>query len=190
MRVKLAARGGGPLAVVRAATARSSASPSPRSCRHSTCSSRAAWRTASSSSTSISAARFPTSASSRGRSPKRRACLRRAGEGGGRPPVPRRGRRPRRRLRRLADQLRVEHELHARGVRQRRRLPRAVGLRRGGRGAPDDRLGERTRGGGLPLRAGLQRARRLGFGDTKNVPRRRSTRTSSRISTSSRRSTR
>ena len=83
------------------------------------------------------------------------------GEGGGRPPVPRCGRWPRRRLRWLADQLRVEHELHARRVRQRRHLPRAVGLRRGGRGAPHDRLGERTRGGGLPLRAGLQRAGRL-----------------------------
>ena len=46
-----------------------------------------------------------------------------AGQARRRPAVHRRRRRPGRGLRRLADQLRVEHELHARGVRQRRRLP-------------------------------------------------------------------
>ena len=49
---------------------------------------------------------------------------------GRRPGVPRRRRRPGRRLRRLADQLRVERQLHARGVRQRRRLPHPDGVRR------------------------------------------------------------
>ena len=58
-----------------------------------------------------------------GRAQRGGARLHRAGQAGRRPAVPRRRRRPRRRLRRLADQLRVEHELHARGVRQRRRLP-------------------------------------------------------------------
>ena len=44
--------------------------------------------------------------------------------------VPRRRRRPRRRLRRLPDRLRIERELHAAGVRQRRRLPHQERLRR------------------------------------------------------------
>ena len=79
------------------------------------------------------------------------------------PRVPRRRRRPGRRLRRLADELRVEHQLHARGVRQRRRLPHPERLRRRRRAAPDHRLRERARRGGLPQRAGVQRARRLGL---------------------------
>ena len=83
-------------------------------------------------------------------------------EGRRRARVPRRRRRPRRRLRRLADQLRVERELHARGVRQRRRLPHPDGVRRRGREAPDDRVGERPRDRGLPQRAHLQRPGRVG----------------------------
>ena len=69
-----------------------------------------------------------------------------------------RRRRPRRGLRRLADQLRVVDELHAAGIRQRRRLPHPDGVRRVGRRAPDDRLGERPRRVGVPQHADLQRA--------------------------------
>ena len=87
--------------------------------------------------------------------------------------VPRRRRRPGRRLRRLADQLRVEHELHAAGVRQRRRLPHPERLRRGRRAAPDDRLRERPRRGRLPQRARVQRARRLGLRRRGECPRER-----------------
>ena len=79
------------------------------------------------------------------------------------PAVPRRRRRPGRRLRRLADELRVEHELHAPGVRQRRRLPHPDGVRRGRRAASDDHLRERPRRRRLSQRAGLQRPRRLGL---------------------------
>src|SRR5215211_8968316 len=50
--------------------------------------------------------------------------------GGYRARIPRRRRRPGRGLRRLADELRVEHELHPSGVRQRRRLPHPDGVRR------------------------------------------------------------
>ena len=53
------------------------------------------------------------------------------------PGVPRRRRRPGRRLRRLADELRIERELHAAGIRQRRRLPHADRLRRSRRAAPE-----------------------------------------------------
>jgi arginine decarboxylase len=67
-----------------------------------------------------------------GRADRGGARLCRAGQARRRPRVPRRRRRPGRRLRRLADQLRVEHELHAAGVRQRRRLPHPDRLRRAG----------------------------------------------------------
>ena len=50
----------------------------------------------------------------------------------------RRRRRPGHRLRRLADRLRIEHQLHAAGIRQRRGLPHQERLRRGRRAAPDD----------------------------------------------------
>ena len=90
-----------------------------------------------------------------------RARLHRAGQARRRAAVHRRRRRPGRRLRRLADELRVEHELHAPGVRQRRRLPHPDGVRRSERAAPDDHLGERPGGRRLPQRAGVQRAGRL-----------------------------
>ena len=94
--------------------------------------------------------------------------------------VPRRRRRPGRRLRRLADELRVEHELHAPGIRQRRRLSHPDRLRRGGRAAPDDHVRERTRGGGVSQRARVQRARRIGLRRPRRCPSRRSTSSSSR----------
>ena len=75
--------------------------------------------------------------------------------------VPRRRRRPGHRLRRLADRLRVVRQLHAAGVRQRRRLPHQERLRRGRRAAPDHHLRVGPGGGRLPQRAGLRRARRL-----------------------------
>ena len=81
-----------------------------------------------------------------------------------------RRRRAGRRLRRLADQLRVERELHAAGVRQRRRLSPADGLRRGQGGAPDDRLGKRTRDRRASQPPGVQRARRLRVWATKPCP--------------------
>ncbi len=112
-----------------------------------------------------------------------RAHLRRARQGRRRPRVPRHRRRPRRGLRRLADELRVERELHARGVRGRRRLPRADGVRRCGREAPDDRVGERARDRGVPQRAGVQRPRRLRVPRAGHQGRRR--RTTSRSSRSS-----
>ena len=71
------------------------------------------------------------------------------------------GRRPRRRLRRLTNQLRVEHQLHARGIRQRRRLSHPERVRRRRRAAPDDRVGERAGGRGLSLGARVQRAGRV-----------------------------
>ena len=55
--------------------------------------------------------------------------LLRPGQGRRRPPVHRRRRRAGRGLRRLTDQLRVVHELHAAGIRQRRRLPHPDGVR-------------------------------------------------------------
>src|SRR5690606_41928692 len=51
----------------------------------------------------------------------------------------------RRRLRRLADQLRVVDELHRAGVRQRRRLRRAGGVRRRRHPASHPRVGVRPR---------------------------------------------
>ena len=85
--------------------------------------------------------------------------LHRAAQGRGRARVPGRRRRPGRRLRRQPDQLRVEHELHARGIRQRRRVPHPERVRRRGRAASDDHVGKRARGGGVSLGADLQRAR-------------------------------
>ena len=82
---------------------------------------------------------------------------------GRRPSVHRRRWRSRRGLRRLPDELRIEHELHARGIRQRRRLPHSDGVRRGGREPSDHRLRERAGGGRLPQHAGLQRPRRVGL---------------------------
>ena len=64
------------------------------------------------------------------------------------------------RLRRVADRLRVERQLHAAGIRERHRLSHPERLRRGGGAASHDRDGERARGCGLSQRAGVQRARR------------------------------
>ena len=74
--------------------------------------------------------------------------------------VPRRGRRPGRRLRRLADQLRLVDELHHRGVRQRRGVQRDGGLQRGRRAAPHPGLRVGPRGGGAPRGAGHRGAGR------------------------------
>ena len=63
-----------------------------------------------------------------------------------------------RRLRRLTDQLRVVHELHAAGIRQRRGVSRADRVRRSGRRASHHRVGERPRGLRLSQHADLQRA--------------------------------
>ena len=87
--------------------------------------------------------------------------LRRAAPRRRRRHVPRRRRRPRHRLRRLADRLRVVGQLHAAGVRQRRRLPHQERLRRGRRAAPDHHLRVGPGRGRLPQRAGLRRAGRL-----------------------------
>ena len=56
-----------------------------------------------------------------GRRERGRARLRGPGAGGRGPQIPGRGRRPRHRLRRLADGFRIERQLHAPGIRQRRR---------------------------------------------------------------------
>ena len=68
--------------------------------------------------------------------------------------VLRRGRRPGRRLRRLADQLRVVDELHHAGVRERHRVLAAGDLRRSRRAAPDHRHRVGARGRRAPLDAG------------------------------------
>ena len=94
-----------------------------------------------------------------GRAERSRARLLRARQAGRRTRIPGCRRRPRRGLRRLTDQLRVVHELHAPGIRQRRRLPHPDGVRRGRRQAPDHRVGERPRHLGLSQHVGLQRAR-------------------------------
>jgi arginine decarboxylase len=64
-----------------------------------------------------------------GRAQRGRTHLCRARQGGRGPRVPRRRRRAGRRLRWLADELRVQRQLHARRVRQRRRLSHPVSLR-------------------------------------------------------------
>ena len=70
-----------------------------------------------------------------GRGERSRARLCRPGARRRRPEVPRRGRRPGHRLRRLADRFRIERQLHAAGIRQRHHLPRAERVRRSRRGA-------------------------------------------------------
>ena len=76
------------------------------------------------------------------------------------PVVPRRRRRARRRLRRLADQLRVVDELHGAGVRERRRLRDQGDLRRRPGAAPEHRQRVGPRDRRAPLGARRQRARR------------------------------
>ncbi len=82
------------------------------------------------------------------------ALLRRGVQAGRAAQVLRRGRRPGRRLRRVADQLRVVDELHDAGVRERHRVLAAGDLRRGRRAAPDHRHRVGARGGRPPLDAG------------------------------------
>ena len=65
------------------------------------------------------------------------------------------------------NELRVEHELHARGIRQRRCLPHSDGVRRGGRPASTIVVRERTRDRGVPQRARVQRAWGLGLRATR-----------------------
>ena len=81
--------------------------------------------TASSCCTSTSARRSPRSAPSRTRMREASRIYVELVKAGRRAQVPRRRRRPGRRLRRLADQLPLVHELHHAGVRQRRRRPRS-----------------------------------------------------------------
>ncbi len=76
---------------------------------------------------------------------------------------PGRRRRARRRLRRLADQLRVQHQLHARGIRQRRRLSHPERVRRCRRATSDDCVRERARDCCVSLGARIQRAGCLGL---------------------------
>ena len=96
------------------------------------------------------------------RRPRGRPRLREARGPGRADPVPRRRRRPRRRLRRLQDGLRRLHELLRPGVRQRRRLHDPADLRRGAGAAADPRhrVGPRRRR--LPLRLRDERPRRRG----------------------------
>ena len=84
--------------------------------------------------------------------------------------VPGRRRRAGHRLRRLADRFRIERQLHAAGIRQRRRLPHPERLRRSRRAASDHRFGERPRRGRLSQRAGVQRAGRLGHSAKREAP--------------------
>ena len=95
------------------------------------------------------------------RAARGRPAVRRAVQDGREGPVvPRRRRRPRRRLRRLADQLRVVDELHGAGVRERRRLRDQGDLRRRSGPAPEHRQRVRPRDRRAPLGARRQRARR------------------------------
>ena len=68
-----------------------------------------------------------------------------------------RRRRPGHRLRRLADGFRIERQLHAAGIRQRRRVSHPEHLRRSRGAASDHRFGKRPRGGRVSQRAGVQR---------------------------------
>ena len=125
-----------------------------------TAESRAAWKTACSCCTSTWAARSPTSARSRRaviEAARVYVELQRAGAG---LELPGRRRRPGRRLRRLADRFRIERQLHAAGIRQRRRLSHPERLRRSRSAASDHRLRERPRDRRLSQRAGVQRAGR------------------------------
>ncbi len=108
-------------------------------------------------------------------------------QAGAGPQVHGRRRRAGRRLRRLADQLRVERQLHAPGIRQRRRLSPADGLRRSQGAASDDHLGERPGRRRASQPAGVQRAGVVGLRQRRGPARRRRPRWSSRWSTSSRR---
>ena len=81
--------------------------------------------TASSCCTSTSARRSSPSARSRTRCSEACRIYVELAAVGRRAQVPRRRRRPGRRLRRLADELALVHELHDAGVRQRRRRPRS-----------------------------------------------------------------
>ena len=98
-----------------------------------------------------------------GRAQRGGARLRGAGAGRRGPEIHGRRRRSRRRLRRLADQLRIERQLHAAGIRQRRRLSPADGVRRSEGGAPDDHLRKRARHRGASQPARVQRAGRVGL---------------------------
>ena len=98
-----------------------------------------------------------------GRAQRGGARVRGAGAGRRGPEIHGCRRRARRRLRRLADQFRVERQLHAAGIRQRRRLSPADGVRRSEGGAPDDHLGERARHRGASQPARVQRAGRVGL---------------------------
>ena len=75
--------------------------------------------------------------------------------------LPGRRRRPGHRLRRLADRFRIERQLHAAGIRQRRRLSHPERLRRSRGAASDHRLRERPRHRRVSQRAGVQRPGRL-----------------------------
>ena len=74
--------------------------------------------------------------------------------------LPGRRRRAGHRLRRLADGLRIQRQLHPAGIRQRHRLPRPERVRRGRGAAPHHHVRERPRRGRLPQRAGVQRSGR------------------------------
>ena len=106
------------------------------------------------------------------RAARGRALLRRGLQAGRAAQVPRRRRRSRRRLRRLADQLRVVDELHDAGVRERRRVRAAGDLRRGRRPAPDHRHRVGPRGRRAPLGAGRRRPRRRASSTSARRPRR------------------
>ena len=73
----------------------------------------------------------------------------------------------RRGLRRLADELRVEHELHARGGANDVVYHIQTVCDEAGVNHPDDRLRERSRRRRVPQHAGVQRPGCLGFGDEK-----------------------
>src|SRR3990172_1869476 len=81
------------------------------------------------------------------------------GDGGASEPA-RRGRRPRRGLRRLPDELPLLDELLGAGIRERRRGGDPGGVRRRGRAAPGHRHRGGPRHGGAPLGADLRRPRR------------------------------
>ena len=92
-----------------------------------------------------------------GRGDGSRAHLRRAEARRRRPEISGRRRRPGHRLRRLADRFRVQRQLHAAGIRQRRRLSHPERVRRSRSGAPDHRFRKRPRHRRLSQRAGVQR---------------------------------
>ena len=101
--------------------------------------------------------------------------LRQAAPLGRRDPVPEPRRRPRRRLRRQQDLLRLLDELHGPGVRQRRRLQHQGDLRGGGRPGADARHRVGPRRDRLPLGARLRTSSTspTGSSRTRRVPRQR-----------------